>query len=99
MLEERRKEAIRTLLHKRDDNGNLLTQSEVAKMFRVTPSAVSRWLDSYRKAGNSTTGLNSEAHTGRPPGMTRQSKRRLARMLLKGDRTTGTRRTSGLQRG
>ena len=50
MLEERRKEAVRTLLHRRDDEGNPLTQSDVAKMFRVTPSAVSRWLGSYRKA-------------------------------------------------
>lgn len=84
MLEERRKEAIRLLLHGRDDEGNPLTQSDVAKMFRVTPSAVSRWLDSYREAENSITGLNSGEHTGRPSGMTRQSKRRLVRMLLKG---------------
>lgn len=84
MLEERRKEAMRVLLHQRDDEGNPLSQSDVAKMFRVTPGAVSRWLDSYRKAENSITGLNSGAHTGRPPEMARQSKRRLVRMLLKG---------------
>lgn len=84
MLEERRREAIRVLLRQRDDEENPLTQSDVAKMFRVTPGSVSRWLDSYRKADNSVRGLNSSAHTGRPPEMTRQSKRRLVRMLLKG---------------
>ncbi|MDG7016506.1 MAG: winged helix-turn-helix domain-containing protein [Nitrososphaerota archaeon] len=84
MLEERRKEAVRILLHQRDDEGNPLTQSDVAGMFRVTPGAVSRWLDSYRRAEDSITGLDSGAHTGRPPEMTSQSKRRLVRMLLGG---------------
>src|SRR5438552_541939 len=72
MLEERRKEAIRTLLHQHDDDGNPLKQSDVAKMFRVTPSAVSRWVDSYKRAGNSVPDIKKVTRPFTVPSMIHQ---------------------------
>lgn len=90
-LEARRKNAISCFLKGCDDrsNNNNLSEADVARKFGVTRGAVWQWLETYRKSGNQLEGLNAREHTGRPPRMTRQQKRRLAKMIEKGAKNHG----------
>jgi putative transposase len=85
-LEERRKNAVQFLLLKedRESKDNPPSQVDVAGKFGVTRGCVSQWLEAYRKAGNSLEGLDARKHTGRPPQMMEEQKRRLVRMIERG---------------
>lgn len=96
-LEERRKKnAIQQLLlltrreskkeveDDDDNNSTLLSEADLARKFGVTRGCVSKWLQDYRKAGNSLEGLKARKHTGRPPQMSEEQKARLVRMIQRG---------------
>ena len=88
-LEERRKNAIQLLLTKKHSEGGdsaslALSEADVARKFGVTRGCMSKWVEDYRKAGNSLEGLNARKHTGRPPQMTEEQKEKLVSMIQRG---------------
>lgn len=87
MLEERRKNAIQMLLVEQEkgrDMDSTPKQIEIARKVGVSHGAVSHWFKAYKKSGKSLDGLNARKHTGRPPILTRQQKRKLVRIIEKG---------------
>lgn len=79
-LEQRRFWAMALL-----DRGQ--SQSEVARMSGVTPSAVSQWEKKYRRGGAET--LKARVHPGPEPKLTDKKLQRLEKILLKGPRKHG----------
>lgn len=78
MLEQKRKDAI-ALLEKTN-----LSKSEVAKTLGVSYTSVKKWWRAYVSGGRSLDALDAKKHTGRPALMSRNQKRRLASLMLKG---------------
>jgi transposase len=77
-LEQRRRDAIRLLLSGR------LSKSEVASTLGVSYTSVKNWWRAYVSGGMKMGTLDANKHTGRPPLMSRNQRRRLARLLSKG---------------
>jgi transposase len=79
-LERRRRTAARLL-----EQG--MKPIRVAQALGVSPAAVTRWKLAYDKGGEAA--LTGKPHPGRKPKLTRQDRRRLVRLLLKGARSHG----------
>ena len=81
-LERRRRRALE--LHKRG-----LTQSAIAEQLGCAQSSVSRWGNTYQRAG--PNGLVPKPIPGRPPKLSPPQQRRLVRLLLQGPLAAGYR--------
>jgi transposase len=77
-LEQRRRDAIKLLL------SGKLSKSEVASTLGVSYTSVKNWWRAYADGGMKMGTLDADKHTGRPPLMSRNQRRRLARFLSKG---------------
>lgn len=55
---------------------------EVARILKTAISSLVRWMQAYRRAGKK--GLRPRPTPGRPPRLSRQQKKALARLLLRG---------------
>ena len=77
-LEQRRTDAIKLLL------GTKLSKREVASTLGVSHTSVKSWWKAYVDDGMKMGALKANKHTGRPPLMDRNQKRRLARLMLRG---------------
>ncbi len=77
-LEQRRRDAIKLLL------SGKLSKNEVASTLGVSYTSVKNWWRAYADAGMKMRALDADKHTGRPPLMSRNQTRRLARLLSKG---------------
>jgi putative transposase len=77
-LEQRRSDAIKLLL------GTKLSKREVASTLGVSYTSVKNWWKAYVDGGMKMGALKASKHTGRPPLMDRNQRRRLARLMLKG---------------
>ncbi len=77
-LEQRRRDAIRLLL------SGKLSKSEAASTLGVSYTSLKNWWRAYVDAGMKMGTLDANKHTGRPPLMNRNQKRRLAKLLPKG---------------
>ncbi len=77
-LEQRRRDAVRLIL------GGKLSKSEVASTLGVSYTSVKNWWRAYVDGGRKMVALEPSRHTGRPPLMSRNQRRRLAGLLSKG---------------
>jgi putative transposase len=77
-LEQRRRDAVKLIL------GGKLSKSEVASTLGVSYTSVKNWWKAYVDGGRKMAALDPGKHTGRPPSMSRNQLRRLARLLSKG---------------
>jgi len=64
-----------------------LPEAEIARKLGVTPQAVHGWHQTYRQQG--TNGLKKHPHTGRPPSLTSQQRKKLDRLLREGATASG----------
>ena len=78
--EQRRRQAMALL-----DQG--WSQTQVARHFGVTVSAVCQWAKVFRRAG--PDGLKAGRHAGRPPRLTARQCAQLGRLLLQGPEKHG----------
>ncbi len=63
------------------------TQAEVARKFKVTPTAAKYWHDAWKKGG--VNNLKSKGHPGFSSALTGEKKEKLKKIILKGAKKYG----------